>query len=308
MGRFLSRRLVRNIEVAVDKVRSVTKSGNLGNRLNLGGKDEVAFLTKEFDRLLDSLEDSQKKIIEAEKVQVKVQLAKEIAHNIKSPVVALEMMLPKLLSLPEKTQKVFRDSAREIKALADRLTKQADSLSGQPSVPEPRDLVDAMAILEELVTEKSAEFSGRQGLEIKLIDETHADSTQVLIDLVEFKAILSNLINNAAESYADANGTISVALKSNVAGCTFEVKDQGKGIPPEVLSRLGSVNVSYAKVGGKGVGIVHAYRAIAAWGGRINLESKVGEGTTVKIILPNRSVQPPAQLSLIGEHSNQEVT
>ena len=69
LARFLARRLVRNIETAVARVRTMKSGGNLKGRINLDADDEVSFLTKEFDSLLESLEDSQRKLIESELVR-----------------------------------------------------------------------------------------------------------------------------------------------------------------------------------------------------------------------------------------------
>jgi hypothetical protein len=51
-------------------------------------------------------------------------MAKEVAHNIKSPVIAMEMLLPFLVNVPERIQKIFKNSVCEIKSLSDRLSKQ----------------------------------------------------------------------------------------------------------------------------------------------------------------------------------------
>ncbi len=235
LSRLVSRRLVRNIEAAAEKVRTLEKSGSLNRRIGLGGKDEVAFLTQEFDRLLDTLEDSQRKIVEGEKIQIKVQMAKEIAHNIKSPIVAIEMMMPMLSRLPERMQKVFRDSTREIKALADRLSRQADTLS-QEIRPPQTEAIFLPKLVERVVSEKRVEYSNLDQLHIKYKSEGLFIDTFVRADPSELRAVLSNLINNAVEAYDNKAGTIDVLFKSVSEECVIEVKDSGKGIPNEILS------------------------------------------------------------------------
>ncbi len=51
--------------------------------------------------MLDALEESQKRLVEAEKAESKVQLARVVAHNIRSPVVAIEMMIPQMLTIQD---------------------------------------------------------------------------------------------------------------------------------------------------------------------------------------------------------------
>jgi signal transduction histidine kinase len=278
IGRFLALRLVRNIEVAVAKVRSVKRSGDLKSRLHIEGKDEVAFLTKEFDRLLDSLEESQKKVVESEKLESKVQLAKEVAHNIRSPVVALEMMLPRLMNLPEKTQKIFKDTAREIKALSERLSKQADSLTQKPGAE-----VLISNLIQDEVRQKQIEFSGNKNIQFSVQIAAESKNSTLTVDPTDLRAIISNLINNAAESYPDQKGLISVELRSERNNPVITIEDNGMGIPTEILEQLGSVEITYGKVGGKGIGLVHASRTIKSWGGSLKIISTIGRGTQISI-------------------------
>ena len=100
ISRFVSRRLVANIEAAARKVKEIM-SGDGGRRIQLSDGDEVAYLTNQFDSLLDQFEESQNKLVESEKLKVKVQISREIAHNIKSPTIAIEMVLPLLKGIPE---------------------------------------------------------------------------------------------------------------------------------------------------------------------------------------------------------------
>lgn len=158
-SRFVTRLLVRNIELAAGRIRAIRESGNLKDRIKLEGQDEVTFLTNEFDRLLDSLNESQQKIIEAEMIQSKVQLARDVAHNIKSPIVAIEMMLPMLSRLPDRVQKVFRDSVKEIKELAERLSRKADSLSDKAfALPHSTQAVNIFSLIEDEVHKKQMEY------------------------------------------------------------------------------------------------------------------------------------------------------
>ena len=66
----------------------------------------------------------------------------------------------------------------------------------------------------------------------------------------------------------------------------IEVKDNGKGIPPEVLAKLGQKGETYGKAGGNGLGLYHARTTIEGWGGSFKIESVPGKGTAVLITLP----------------------
>lgn len=285
-SRLLSRRLVKNIEKAVKKVRGIKEHGDLKERVGLTGKDEVAFLTREFDRLLDTIEDSQKKVIEAEKTQTKVQMAKEIAHNINSPIVAIEMMIPLMPRLPDWIQKALKNSVKEIKTLAERLSNQADSLSEESCcVPLASEIVFLSRFLSDVVKEKEIEFSGCPQTKVILNLKKELGADTVLADSVDLKSIISNIINNAAESYPNKTGVIKISLKSDVKQVSIVISDHGQGISNQLLSQLGTRTVSSGKNNGKGLGLLHAHKVISAWGGNIKIASEVGIGTTVEINL-----------------------
>lgn len=283
LSRFFSRRLAVNIEAAAKKIRSMKSEGNPSQRLNLKGNDEVAYLTNEFDRLLDSVEESHHKIIEAEKIQTKVQLAKEVAHNIRSPVIAIEMMMPMLSKLPERIQKVFFDSARDIKALSERLSRQADAFSSNVNR-----VINVPVVIEDLVQQKKIEFSSKQGV---LIDFNGKDLKDIFAtaDPTEFNSVISNLINNAVESYTGQDGVVQISCEVTDTDCLVKIGDNGKGIPQEFIKQLGIKNMTFGKDCGRGVGLLHAYRTVKAWSGRIEIQSSVGFGTIVTVVLPKQA-------------------
>lgn len=289
-SRFVARRLVKNIETAVGKVRAIKETGDFQGRINLEGKDEVTYLTNEFDRLLDSLNESQQKIIEGEMVQAKVQLARDVAHNIKSPIVAIEMMLPMLARLPQNTQKVFYDSVKEIKALAARLSRKADALAGEPTNGKSLESVNVAVALEGIVRKKQVEYLTR--FDIDIFFEKPANHQEIFahLDLVEFLCVISNIINNAMDSYGSKGGAITISLTSDSQLAVISISDCGKGIPADRLQILGKAGIASEKVDGRGLGLAHAFRQVSYWGGKIAIESDVGRGTTVTISLPKVTI------------------
>ena len=292
----ISRKLVRNIEKAVSKVRKIKSHGGFADRIGLNGKDEVAFLTQEFDHLLDSLEVSQRRMIEAEKTQVKIQMAKEVAHNIRSPIVAIEMMLPMLVKVPEKLQKVLKDSVKEIKALSSRLQKmssETQSFTENECAP-----VEISKLIETLLDEKRIEFSNHLGIEFRFEDQSLSSEVQVLADSVELKSVLSNLINNAVQSYPGKCGKVEIAVSESKGRCHIQVLDFGVGISENLKQKLGYEPVTI-KADGNGIGVFHAKRKLASWGGTLEISSEIGNGTSVIIKLPcfsKRQVHTLAQM------------
>ena len=97
---------------------------------------------------------------------------------------------------------------------------------------------------------------------------------------------MSNLINNAFEAYPNKQGAVKISFQEAGTDVSITVEDQGKGIPKDVLSKIGLKSVSFEKEGGRGLGLYHAVRSVRAWGGTVKLDSEPNVGTSVQITLP----------------------
>jgi len=115
--------------------------------------------------------------------------------------------------------------------------------------------------------------------------------------------VLQNLLDNAMQ-YTPAGGQIMVSASANGPEVTFTVSDTGIGIPqadqPRIFERFYRVDVARSReVGGTGLGLSIAKHLVEAHGGRIWVESEVGQGSqfhfTVPIFDPERATQRPAR-------------
>jgi signal transduction histidine kinase len=97
--------------------------------------------------------------------------------------------------------------------------------------------------------------------------------------------VLVNLLENARNAGAH---TIVVA----VAPGRLEVRDDGSGIPPDLLPRIFEPRFS-TTTSGSGLGLAIVRRLVDSWGGTVDVESGVGQGTTVVVRLP--AVSLPAR-------------
>ncbi len=71
----------------------------------------------------------------------------------------------------------------------------------------------------------------------------------------------------------------------------MSIKDNGSGIPEQILAKLGQRGETHGKTGGSGLGLYHAKSMIESWKGNLTIESSVGEGTIINIMLPKST--PP---------------
>lgn len=131
----------------------------------------------------------------------------------------------------------------------------------------------------------------------------------------QINQVVLNLVVNAAQSYADLGtrggerGTITVRTgidEQDAALIWFEVADAGSGIAPENLKRIFDPFFTTKPVGkGTGLGLSVTYGIVRAHGGRIDVSSTVGQGTTFRVTLPRcgpdaspAAQQPPAAVAL----------
>jgi signal transduction histidine kinase len=114
----------------------------------------------------------------------------------------------------------------------------------------------------------------------------------VLADTYQLKQVLINLIQNSADSIGK-NGVITLGLKAgagafagkNRSAAILSVTDTGKGIPPEVQSRLFDPFFT-TKEGGTGLGLAIAARIVEKHGGLLRYKTAAGRGATFEIVLP----------------------
>ena len=106
------------------------------------------------------------------------------------------------------------------------------------------------------------------------------------------KQILINLLSNAVK-FSNEKGIITVTLKDMGETVQFSVRDEGAGIPADVLERIGqpfeqATNNPHVAREGTGLGLSLVKALVGEHGGKMAVESREDEGTTVTITLPRR--------------------
>jgi signal transduction histidine kinase len=131
------------------------------------------------------------------------------------------------------------------------------------------------------------------------------------VDRLVIRQALINLLDNAIK-YTPPGGSVRISVRNGGPGPTVEVADTGSGIPPEhhnrVFDRFYRIDKARSRdLGGAGLGLSIARWAVEAHGGRIDLESVEGRGSTFRMMLPqvNGSKSDPraAPVSRMSEES-----
>jgi signal transduction histidine kinase len=227
--------------------------------------------------------------------QVAMTIASQVSHDIRSPLAALDMVVKSLSDLPEDKRLLIRSSIGRIRDIANDLLDKNRSLSNAPPhslevepvrSPEPAQGVQLISsLLDGLVSEKRLQFRSQIGLEIDLTLDHHSYGIFATVNSTEFKRVISNLVNNAVEALNEI-GRVVVSVRRHQNEVLISVCDNGQGIPPEILARLGQRGETHGKAGGSGLGLYHARTTVESWGGRFAVRSTVGQGTEVVLALP----------------------
>lgn len=207
-------------------------------------------------------------------------LAAQVAHDIRSPLAALDAAA-KGLNIPDGQRTLVNGALSRMQGIADDLLARYRAPGAERK---PKIETCALAeLIDQVLAEKRLQHRDKAGVEIKF--NASPDSLKAAVDPKEFQRIISNLVNNSIEAFSGP-GTVTVSLASANSQLLLEIKDTGKGIPPEILTKLGQKGETYGKPGGTGLGLYHARTAVENWGGALKIASAPGEGTSINITLP----------------------
>lgn len=240
----------------------------------------VAFITVVWHRRVLRLE-VQNSLVEAEREIAIGRLASQVAHDIRSPLAALDTVLDDVSQLPEDKRVLIRAAAGRIRDIANNLLDK--NKTGAIGEPDAARLLSSL--VDSVITEKRLQYRSKAEVEIAPKFDVSSCGLFVRIPPSDLQRVLSNLINNAVEALP-GEGRVTVFLASAGDLAEIRVHDDGKGIPPELLARLGRRGETHGKPSGSGLGLYHARTSVEAWGGTFSIVSTPGNGTTATIRLP----------------------
>ncbi len=280
VAHYLARRLVARLKKVDDAVREMNEAGELSKPLNVGGEDEVTSLAANFNQMAQSLVRIRGEQIALEKASALGEMARQVAHDIRSPLSALNTAVGSLESLPEERRQLVRAATQRINDIANSLLGHGR----KPSASQDPEVVELLSSLDMLVSEKRLQLRKRP--EIEIVPElSRAFGLFARLDGAELGRAVSNLVNNAAEAIV-GKGKVAVEVFPKEGKAIVEIRDNGPGIPPELLSRLAEKGVSHGKEGGSGLGLYGARQLAESVGGRLEIESEIGKGTVARLVLP----------------------
>lgn len=262
-------------------------AGDLAVRARLERNDELGDVGRAFDRMADEI---------THLLRWQRQLLQNVSHELRTPLTRIRMAA-EVAAQPD--VRPSRDPLRTIEREVDELQGLVDDLlvaarleagSTRPEgglPPLSYDAVDVGELLAQCGERFRATFRSHQ-LEIR-----EYGAAMLMADAAMLKRLFDNLLDNAGK-YSEPGSAVRVEVCCEPDALVVRVRDEGFGIAQDDLERLGSpffrADPSRTRrTGGVGLGFLLALRIAQAHGGRIDVDSEPGIGTTVQVWLPRRA-------------------
>lgn len=259
------------------------QNGELNVRVEPAGAPELIGLAQAFNHLSETLEHLER---------IRRDAAADVAHELRTPlsgiVSRIEAAQDGVLPDAHANLEAMHAEALRLAGLIEDLGKLAEAQ--QPGLTLKKASID----LRELVAQRIAIH--RDALQAKQIDvREQLGGARVHGDRGRIIQIVDNLLSNAAR-YTDEGGVVTVRVAQRGAQAQLDVIDTGIGILgenlPYIFERFWRSERSRARAtGGAGIGLAIVAELVRAHGGRIDVESKPGEGSRFTVTLPS---EPPA--------------
>ncbi len=269
----------------LQRAASAIGAGNLRVKLPETTGDEFGRLYASFNQMVRRLRRARAQQERSARVLAWGEMARQVAHEIKNPLTPIKLAVQHLRRAHADRRPDFGDvlerNVEQVLLEIDRLADIARAFSryGAPqSSAGPLEPVPVDQVVHEAITLYRAGDP-----EIDYREDVEPDLPKAFGRATELREVLINLLENARDA-VDGNGVVTVTAKRAGEGVEIFVRDNGPGIPDELLTRVFEPHFSTRSTG-TGLGLAIVRRMVESWGGQVAAESEEGRGTTIRIVL-----------------------
>jgi signal transduction histidine kinase len=257
---------------------------------------EILSLNEKLNDYIDKLHKTQRQLIQAAKLSSLGQLSAAVAHELNNPLagilvyarLAKEKIVKgvidkeKLKGNMEKIESAIKYCNNIIQGLLD-FARQTEPLLRPVTVGRAID--------------KAMSLAGHQ-IKMKTIEVSRTDAPSqslVVADFNQLVQVIINLILNAVQAMKEG-GRLNISTSQEDSQVKIAISDTGDGIPPENMEKLFTPFFTTKEdVKGVGLGLAISYGIIERHGGKIEVRSEVGKGSTFTIVLPAYQGEEPRE-------------
>jgi len=247
---------------------------------------EVHYLKQERQRLQAERIENMKKMVRSNRLAAVGTMVSGLVHEIRNPMVAIQtffQLLPRRWDDQEFMSRYLQIAQGE----ADRIEKLLENLLSfaRPIKPllRPCDLNEIVERIMQLLSLQARKKS------ITIRFEKQEDLPEVFADPNQLIQVVQNLGMNAIQAMDEPGQllfrTFIMRDEKGAANVSLEIRDSGKGIPPEDLEKIFDPFFT-TKEQGTGLGLSICYQIVSEHGGHMEAQSRVGEGTQFFLYLP----------------------
>ncbi|MEV5439510.1 ATP-binding protein [Streptomyces sp. NPDC052682] len=283
----LSRAVLRPVRALTLAARGLGE-GDLGRRVPVSGRDEIAQLGGAFNRMAESIQAGEER---------QRRLISDIAHELRTPLANLRGYLEAVRDGVVEATPELLDSLHEEALLQQRIVDDLQdlALAEAGALTYHRTEVD---LRELLATSRQAHLAQAEAAGVGLALEAPRP-VYVTADPDRLRQVVGNLLTNALRATAPG-GSVTLALAADREPAVLEVRDTGTGIPPEDLphlfDRFWRADAARGRqTGGSGLGLSIARQIVTDHDGTIEVRSTPGAGTTFTVTLPRLRAPRSAQ-------------
>ncbi len=282
----ISHRIGKNLTEPIKDLVVFTEQvaeGNLDDLCEIRAQDEIGDLTIAFNQMTQELKQSRDKLIQAERLATAGKMSASFAHEIRNPLSSMRMLSQMLLQKPE----LSAEQLQSIQYILDEIERIDNIVKGLMDfarpVPLNLEIQPLVPTLESVLALMEANLTHHQ---IELVLDFSPDLPDFQFDSDKLKQAFMNLVLNSMEATPNG-GTITISTFQQENKVCIMLIDTGIGISEEDIEHIFEPFFT-RKNKGTGLGLANVQRVIEEHGGTVKIESTLGEGTTVSMLLPLR--------------------
>lgn len=247
-------------------------------------------LTNRIDKANAQREEIQRAFMRSAKLASIGELATGLAHEINNPLAILSADQTNISDLVlesglnegflDEIKDILKRSKKQIQRCKSITTKMLQFGRKRETELRPADLTESLHDIKKLLNQQARVRN------VALILDLQDDLPPVMVDQVELEQVVVNLIHNSFDALP-SGGQVCMILRRDEKQMILEIKDDGLGIPQKDIEHIFEPFFTTKPVGkGTGLGLSVCYGIVDSWNGRLEVESKPGKGTVMRILLP----------------------
>jgi two-component system sensor histidine kinase MprB len=270
LGLLVSRAALAPVRRLTAATETVTETGDLSQRIDASGRDELTRLAASFNTMLGALEES---------TRAQRQLVADASHELRTPLTSLRTNIEVLASdrrlPPGERERLLKDVVEQLGEMTTLISELIDLARGEQQTAEPEE------VRLDLVAADAVERARRNQPSVTFVTDFEESVVQGVPSTIE--RALANLLDNAAK-WSPPGGDVEVGVRAG----TVTVRDHGPGIDeddlPYVFDRFYRAR-SARGLSGSGLGLAIVRQVAEAHGGAVVAERAEGGGTRIVLRL-----------------------